>query len=118
MVSRYKRRLLDLKTPSPLFCLCAFDEYMHHCWYCGGRLAFSKQGRQGPTGRSIDHISPINRGRNRLRRDDSGFKVPACRHCNEMKGNMSLEEFRGEFSRCNSKLFYGERREQELQNNA
>jgi len=47
------------------------------CYYCGGKAE------------SVDHLVPRSKGGS----NDLSNKVPACHLCNQMKGNMLLEEF-------------------------
>ena len=50
------------------------------CWYCGCL----------PEDLTVDHAKPRSRGGQN--RDDN--LLPACRYCNNLKGNCSVSEFR------------------------
>jgi 5-methylcytosine-specific restriction endonuclease McrA len=47
------------------------------CYYCGDKAE------------NVDHLVPTSKGGN----GDRSNKVPACHPCNQMKGNMMLDEF-------------------------
>lgn len=49
----------------------------HPCFFCGEKAE------------SVDHLIPSSRGGSNLVEN----KVPACHRCNQMKSNMTLEEF-------------------------
>lgn len=54
-----------------------------HCWYCGTLPnPFSQF--------CIDHFIP----KSRKGGDNIDNLVPSCRKCNQMKGNLTIEEFR------------------------
>lgn len=58
----------------------------HCCWYCGHQMS---------SGLTLEHITPLSRC------GDSGIENIAlvCTHCNRMKHNMTLEEFRAHVAR-------------------
>lgn len=65
------------------------------CWYCGCTGAMT-----------MDHVTPRSRGgRNAL-----ANIVPACRPCNDAKGQRTLEEWRARWSIGGVHRFWGERR--------
>jgi 5-methylcytosine-specific restriction endonuclease McrA len=47
------------------------------CYYCGEKAE------------NVDHLVPTSKGGS----GDKSNKVPACHLCNQMKGNMLLEDF-------------------------
>lgn len=55
------------------------------CFYCGVMLRKTK----GPDMATKDHVNPLSRGGKGL-----ANKVPACHACNQLKGNLRLEEYR------------------------
>jgi 5-methylcytosine-specific restriction endonuclease McrA len=61
------------------------------CWFCGKHLKFRA--------RTVDHIEPYSWGGEKM--------VTACKECNNLKGDSSVEEFR-QF--IGVKQFYGEKR--------
>jgi len=54
------------------------------CWYCGCELVFSKKPQ--PRQRTVDHVTPKWMGGDKL--------VDACRQCNNLKGESSVDQFR------------------------
>lgn len=73
---------------------------MRHCWYCG--LAFSSERNRN---RTRDHQIPRSRGGGGLYNI-----VYACRLCNNRKGALTVEEYRGVLSTDPETAikFYGE----------
>jgi 5-methylcytosine-specific restriction endonuclease McrA len=65
----------------------------NQCWYCGGRLRRNGDGENLYT---VDHVIP-----------QIGPFVAACKKCNNLKGQSSLDDFK-EF--LGKRLFYGELR--------
>ena len=58
------------------------------CWYCGAELS------KRPKDYSIDHFTPrCDGGTNTLKN-----LVPSCVRCNNLKGSLSLDEFRFVFA--------------------
>jgi len=58
------------------------EEYKDECAYCG--KPSSEVGPLVP-----DHMTPLNRGGT----NDIDNIIPACRHCNSIKGDKTVEEF-------------------------
>jgi len=77
------------------------------CWYCGEKLTdevlYDENGKAVVTISlwHVDHLYPLSKG--------GGYEienlVPACRACNSIKSNKTLEEFR---SIQGNKVFYFE----------
>ena len=59
-----------------------------HCYYCKRQL--SAPSDRSRTAATRDHIRPKHEGGRRT--------VPCCRQCNQLKGGMSIEEWRGVMS--------------------
>lgn len=60
-----------------------YEKTDNRCWYCGHRLH--------PLGDwQVEHQHPRAKGGN----DDTSNLVPACRDCNSLKGNRTVEEYR------------------------
>jgi 5-methylcytosine-specific restriction endonuclease McrA len=58
------------------------EAYDHRCGYCG-----RSEDEVGKL--SIDHMTPLSRGGS----NSLCNKIPACRHCNDSKGNKTAEEY-------------------------
>ncbi len=67
------------------------------CFYCGCDLLFTK--KDHPHQRTVDHVIPESAGGDRF--------VDACRACNTLKGDNSIEEFR---EILGVDRFYGEKK--------
>lgn len=57
------------------------------CYYCKTKLSIRKKSHRNPV--TIDHYIPLSKGGF----DDYDNKVPACRKCNNEKGDLMPEEF-------------------------
>lgn len=84
--------------PRPGSVLSRIRHQEDFCWYCGRELQVSREGE--PDFATRDHVRPASRngkgGRN---------LIPACRSCNSMKKDRTLDEFR---DACGGGLFWGE----------
>lgn len=72
-----------------------YSDYGDKCWYCGVE---SKN-------LTVDHKEP----RSRSGADSPDNWVPACKKCNGLKRNLTLEEYRETGAAKFDGLFYGER---------
>jgi len=57
------------------------------CYYCGVKLYLKKKSHRPVI--TIDHYIPLSKGGF----DDTANKVPACKKCNNAKGDLMPEDF-------------------------
>jgi hypothetical protein len=70
----------------------------NQCWYCGVTCNTPRGMGDGPLARTVDHLIPQHQG--------GGPMVTACKGCNNLKGESSLEDFR---SYLDGITFHGEK---------
>lgn len=67
-------------------------KYGGRCAYCGKVIAYEEM--------QVDHIIPLRKGGP----DDSSNYAPACRTCNHYKSTLTLEQFRQQLEKIQSRL--------------
>lgn len=65
--------------------------FKHFCHWCGVRLTWS-----GDNALTCDHKVPLSKGGTNKRTN----LLPACKTCNQTRGNTDYEVYRREASRC------------------
>lgn len=73
--------------------------WRHFCWYCG--VETIKSHLRSPDQRTVDHVQPTSRAGNNHHTN----RVNCCHGCNDLKGQLTLGEFR---ERIGGGLFWGE----------
>jgi hypothetical protein len=75
-----------IKRKSNLYLEAQYKEQGEHCYYCKDKTPFDYITR--------DHFAPISGGNTLV-----DNKIFACRICNTMKGNKSIDEFKASVTR-------------------
>lgn len=68
-----------------------FNRFNGHCFWCGRQTRL--QGRQSSNFATVDHIYPRQDDRRRSLSNEHSKKVLSCHSCNQLRGDMSFEEF-------------------------
>jgi len=82
----YHREPIKKSLKEEVYSKCLGVDGFHHCWYCGCSIEMKDM--------SIDHFLSVKNG------GDSEIPnlVPSCRECNNMKFDMTIDEYRNQFA--------------------